>query len=337
MQQEKILIFGGAGYVGSHFVAAAQTAGYQLLIADNFSTGHKSLCRNVDFCECDTRAASDVSLVFQRFQPDWVVHFAALSLVQEAQEKPELYYENNVEGTRNIIAAAVAHKVKGFIFSSSAAVYGNQSALQKEMLLSETADCNPLNAYGETKLAAEKLLQTAFENDKLNSLSLRYFNAAGAHPNLPIGEMHKNETHLIPNIFLSLQNKKPLQLFGNDFDTADGTCIRDYIHVCDLATGHLSGIKYLQNKQGAFVMNLGTGQGYSVMEVINSCASSANLGAIDFTIAPRRAGDPATLVADITRAKSELGFAPQFSSLDNITKTAYNWHGSKQFMDFINK
>lgn len=318
----KILICGGAGYIGSHMAAMLAENGYQVTIFDNLSTGHKEALKWGDFFKGDLRNPEDLKNVFSSKQFDAVFHFSGLIVVSESVERPDIYFDNNVTGTLNLLNAMRTAGVKSFIFSSSAAVYGNPIS----DLISEDHPLAPLNPYGSSKLYVEQILQDYSKAFNMNSVCLRYFNAAGAHPKGMIGEAHNPETHLIPNILLStLHENRKLKVFGNEYDTPDGTCVRDYIHVQDLCSAHLSALNYLNSHNGAEIFNLGNGNGFSVLEIIKA-ASEVTGKKIPYMIEKARSGDSARLVADSSKARNVLNWTPKYDDIKSIIETAWRWH-----------
>jgi UDP-glucose 4-epimerase len=318
-----ILVTGGAGYIGSHTVKALQQAGFAPLVFDNFSTGHRSFVRDVPFVAGDLCNPPDVERVFEAHHIEGVLHFAGKALVPESHEKPELYYRVNVMGGINLLAAMKKHDVKRLIFSSTCATYG----IPETTPIRENFPQKPVNPYGETKLAFERALSWFNDSYGLQYLSLRYFNAAGADPDARFGEDHDPETHLIPLIFeAALGRREEVRIFGTDYPTPDGTCLRDYIHVDDLARAHVAGLQALiAGKLPSQAINLGTGRGYSVRAVINVARQVTGR---DFRVTEveRRAGDPPALVAAVDHARESLGWVATDSSLENIVSTAWRWH-----------
>jgi UDP-glucose 4-epimerase len=317
-----ILVTGGAGYIGSHTVKALKAAGLQPIIFDNFSTGHRSFIKGTPAFEGDLCKAIDLSQVFSEYAIDGVLHFAGKALVTESTEKPELYYETNLLGGLNLLNAMKRCSVKHLIFSSTCATYG----LPQSIPIREDHPQNPINPYGETKLAFERALQWFHEAHGLEYLSLRYFNAAGADAEGDFGEDHNPETHLIPLVLQAAAGRRPdVQVFGTDYPTPDGTCLRDYIHVSDLARAHVAGLQALMNGRArSQAINLGTGHGYSVREVIDTVRRVTGR---DFKVQEtgRRAGDPPELIAAVDRAEQVLGWIAVESDLDHIVRTAWNW------------
>ncbi len=325
-----ILVTGGAGYIGSHNVIALLDAGYDVVIFDNLELGHietvqtlKSLDlkgKVVDFIQGDLKNFEDIKDVFSKHEIKAVIHFAAYSQVAESMKNPQKYYENNVEGTLNLLNAMVENSVKRIVFSSTAATYGEPVYTP----IDENHPQNPINPYGETKLKIEKIMDEFDEKYGLKSVRLRYFNVAGADSLNRVGEWHDPETHLIPNILKStFGGGKTFQMFGTDYKTIDGTCVRDYINVEDLANAHVKALNYLENGGKTNFFNLGTNNGNSVKEVFSVCEKVTGKK-IPVDIQPRREGDPAILVADNTKAKNILGWIPQKTLEDSIL-SAYNW------------
>ena len=317
-----ILVTGGAGYIGSHTAFELQKRGYRVVILDNLSTGHRWAIRADEFIEGDIRDKALLTQIFERIPVDAVVHFAAKSIVSESVLNPLDYYDNNVVGAQRLIQAAIFARVSKFIFSSTAAVYGAANA----EVIREDVDKSPINPYGHSKRMVELMLADAFKANQLNSVSFRYFNAAGARPEAGLGEIHQPETHLIPNILLSCLKDKgtaPLKVFGDDYPTIDGSCIRDYIHVKDLARAHADAIAFLDAHPDAHAINLGTGKGYSVFDIIRACEAVVR-HKIDYDIADRRAGDPPVLVADASKALSTLGWSTR-QALPAMVEDAYKF------------
>ncbi|MDY7000724.1 MAG: UDP-glucose 4-epimerase GalE [Thermodesulfobacteriota bacterium] len=321
-----ILVCGGAGYIGSHMLKTLAEHGHSVVTFDNLSTGHKEAVRHGSFVRGDLLDRPALKVLFSKNAFDAVMHFSALSIVSDSVAQPELYHENNVTGTLNLLSEMLLSGVRRFIFSSSAAVYG----APKAKVLDESHPVNPVNPYGETKLAVERALAKLHSETGLDSLSLRYFNAAGAHPEGEIGESHNPETHLIPVVLKSVLEGRPVKIFGDDYDTEDGTCVRDYIHVMDLCSAHLLGLEYLQRQGGAHVMNLGNGQGFSVLEVIRA-AERVTGREIPWEIAPPRPGDPARLVASSELARRRLGWSPHYTQIETIIETAWKWHRNQAY------
>ena len=318
-----VLVCGGAGYIGAHMCRTLALRGHNLVVFDNLSTGHARFVKWGPFVQGDLLRPDDLERAFALGPFDAVMHFCAKSLVGESMRDPGDYFRNNVTGTIHLLDAMVRHGVKHFIFSSSAAVYGTPNTSP----IPESHPAFPINPYGRTKLLVEQLLPTYDAQFGIRSVSLRYFNAAGAAPDGEIGEDHQPETHLIPNVLLSAlgTDTSPLRVFGNDYPTPDGSCVRDYIHVSDIADAHLLALDYLRTGGASEVLNLGNGAGFSVFEVID-CARRVTGRPISYVLAPRRPGDPATLVALAERARQILRWQPRYSSIDSIIDTAWHWH-----------
>jgi UDP-glucose 4-epimerase len=318
----RILVIGGAGYIGSHIVRQLINAQCEVVILDDLSTGHRRLVQDGKFVQ---GSLGDVSLLVQLFAEysfDAVMHFAAFSQVGESMHQPLRYYRNNLAETIALLETMVGHGIKRFVFSSTAAVYGEPL----DIPITESHPCLPTNPYGNTKLAVERLLADCDAAYGLKSMALRYFNAAGADESADIGELHDPETHLIPNLFkAALGQIDHIQLFGTDYGTTDGTCIRDYVHVNDLAQAHLLALDVLLADGESAVYNLGSNNGFSVKEVIDK-AELVTGKKIPVVEVPRRPGDPAILVASSEKIKRELGWNPTYQSLEKIIDTAWRWH-----------
>ena len=318
-----ILVLGGAGYIGSHTALGLVKAGNEVVIADNLVTGYrKAIPKGAKFYEGDLRDFDFLNKLFQQEKIDAVIHFAAYSLVGESVTNPLKYYDNNLYGTKVLLEAMVKNNVGKIVFSSTAATYGEPENIP---ILESDRTC-PTNPYGETKLAMEKMFKWTAEAHGLRYVSLRYFNACGADESGTIGEAHNPESHLIP-LILQVPNGKreTISIYGTDYDTPDGTCIRDYIHVTDLAQAHILAVQYLNNGGESDIFNLGNGVGYSVREVIET-ARKVTGHPIPATESSRRAGDPARLVASSEKAKKILGWKPVHDSLEEIISSAWNWH-----------
>lgn len=317
-----ILVCGGAGYIGSHMARWLAARGTRVTVLDNLSTGHRDAIRWGQLIEADLLDRAALEAVFATHKFDAVMHFCARSLVGESVVDPYPYYSNNVTGTLNLLDAMRTNGVDRLVFSSTAAVFGHPMA----DLIDEDHPRNPINPYGVSKLMVERILADAAAAYGLRSVSLRYFNAAGASDDASIGEAHEPETHLIPNVLRAAIGVGPkLKVFGVDYPTPDGTCVRDYVHVDDLAQAHERALDYLDATSGAHVFNLGNGRGFTVKQVIEVAASVTGR-TIDWTAAPRRAGDPAVLVASSERARRELGWRPVHDELESIVLSAWNWH-----------
>lgn len=318
-----ILVLGGAGYIGSHTVYELIDNGEDVVIIDNLLTGHKEAIHpKARFYKGDIRDREFLDNVFKKEKIDAVIHFAACSLVGESMEKPLKYYDNNLCGTKILLDSMVANGIDKIVFSSTAATYGEP----EKVPILETDRTEPTNTYGETKLSMEKMFKWVGKAHGLRYVSLRYFNACGAHISGQIGEDHNPESHLIPLILQVPNGKREyISIFGDDYDTKDGTCVRDYIHVTDLAQAHILAVKYLQSGNESNIFNLGNGVGFTVKEVIDT-ARKVTSHPIPAKITPRRAGDPAQLIASSEKAKEILGWTPEHNSLEEIISTAWNWH-----------
>lgn len=323
----KVLVCGGAGYIGSHMVRFLLNLGHEVVVLDNLSTGHREAVPATTLELADILEPSTLKAVFARHRFDGVIHFCARSLVGESVLQPYAYYENNVAGTLNLLKAMREAGVSRIVFSSTAAVFGNPET----PLIDETHPTRPINPYGASKLMVERILADAATAYGLRSIALRYFNAAGADPAGGIGESHQPETHLVPNVLRAALGQGPgLRVFGDDYATRDGTCVRDYIHVNDLASAHLLALEYMQAHEGAHLFNLGNGLGFTVLEVIEA-ARRVTGRPISFTQDVRRAGDPAVLVASSEKARNVLGWKPNFTSIGEIIETAWRWHQSSTY------
>ncbi len=317
-----ILVTGGAGYVGSHIAAKLSEDGRAAAILDNISCGHKEAARGLKLYEGDIRDESFLDKVFETEKIDAVIHFAANSLVGESVENPLKYYDNNVGGAISLVRAMVRHDVKKIVFSSSAAVYGEPERVP----ILEDDRKDPTNPYGETKLAIERLLKWSERAYGIKYAALRYFNVAGARDDIGIGEDHSPETHLIPLVIQAAMGKRDkIMIFGTDYPTPDGTCIRDYIDVRDLAAAHVLALDYLSAGGASEAFNLGYGTGFSVREIIEV---TKKVSGVDFKVetGQRRAGDPAVLVASPEKAKKVLGFKPEYDDIEKIIASAWRWH-----------
>ena len=320
-----ILVLGGAGYIGSHTVYELVANGEDVVIVDNLETGHiEAVHPQARFYQGDIRDRAFMDSVFEKESIDAVIHFAANSLVGESMTNPLKYFDNNVNGTKVLLQSMIAHDVKKIVFSSTAATYGEPENIP----ILESDKTNPTNAYGETKLSMEKMMKWTDVAHGLKYVALRYFNACGAHESGEIGEAHAPETHLIPLILqVPLGQRDHISIFGDDYDTEDGTCIRDYIHVTDLAQAHILAVKYLLAGNESNTFNLGNGVGFSVKEVIETAKKATGLP-IKAEVAPRRAGDPARLIASSEKAKEILGWNPQHADLEKIISSAWKWHST---------
>jgi UDP-glucose 4-epimerase len=322
-----VLVTGGAGYIGAHACKALRTAGYVPVTYDNLVTGWQDAVKFGPFEQGDLLDRSRLDLVFAQYEPVAVMHFAALSQVGESMSQPGRYWHNNVGGSLNLIEAAVDAACMNFVFSSTCATYGDQD----NVVLDENSAQHPINAYGASKRAIEDMLRDFEAAHGLRHVIFRYFNVAGADPEAEVGEFHQPETHLIPLMLEAIEGKRDaLTIFGTDYDTPDGTCIRDYVHVCDLVDAHVLGLKWLQDGKGSRVFNLGTGSGFSVREVIDQSRAVTNR-AVPFNEGARRAGDATKLVSGSTRAETELGWTPERSNLKTMIADAWRWHQTGQF------
>lgn len=320
-----ILVTGGAGYIGSHTALELIKEGYDVVVADSLITGHiEAIPRGSRFYKGDIRSFEFLDSLFKAERIDAVIHFAAFSLVGESMHDPLKYYENNLYGTKVLLEAMVANGIDNIVFSSTAATYGEP---QNIPILESDSTC-PTNPYGETKLAMEKMFKWSAQAYGIHFVSLRYFNACGADENGEIGEAHAPESHLIP-LILQVPNgqREFISIFGTDYDTPDGTCIRDYIHVTDLASAHIAAVKYLMSGGASDIFNLGNGVGYSVREVIDT-ARAVTGHPIPAVESERRVGDPARLVASSEKACRVLGWKPVHDSLEEIISSAWRWHKS---------
>ncbi|WP_461198292.1 UDP-glucose 4-epimerase GalE [Enterococcus sp. N249-2] len=320
-----ILVLGGAGYIGSHAVDQLINQGKEVAVVDNLLTGHRQAVHPAaTFYQGDIRDKDFLQKVFEKETIEGVIHFAASSLVGESVEKPLKYFNNNVYGMQILLEVMQAHAVKHIVFSSTAATYGEP----EESPITEMTPTNPKNPYGESKLMMEKMMRWCDEAYGMKFVALRYFNVAGAKADATIGEDHDPETHLVPIILqAALGQRKEVAIFGDDYDTPDGTCIRDYVHVEDLIAAHLLALDYLQKGNESNVFNLGSNNGYSVKEMVEA-ARTVTEKDIPARIAPRRAGDPSTLVASSDKAKAILGWQPKYTTVEAIIETAWKWHVS---------
>ena len=317
----KILVVGGAGYIGSHMVKYLDKANIDVITLDNLSCGYRDAVKYGEFIEGDLNDRVLLDKLFTDYQIDAVMHFAAFIEVGESVREPAKYYKNNVSNTQVLLDAMVEHDVKHFIFSSTAAIFGEPEYTP----IDEKHPKNPINPYGHSKLMVEQILKDYDHAYGLKSTCLRYFNAAGADPDGELGERHIPETHLVPLILQAASGRRDdIKIFGNDYETDDGTCVRDYVHINDLCSAHLLALKKMQSSNQSAAYNLGNGTGFSVKKVIDT---TKKVTGKDFTVVEteRRDGDPAVLVADSSLAKQELGWTPEFDQVDTIISTAWNW------------
>ncbi len=318
----KVLVTGGAGYIGAHAVRELKKAGYEVVILDNLIYGHRELAQGERLIVGDLENCALLEQLFAEHRFEAVMHFAAYAYVGESVENPAKYYRNNVAATLNLLDAMREAKVSRFIFSSTCATYGEP----KEVPILESHPQNPINPYGASKMMVERILADYSKAFGLKYVALRYFNAAGADESGEIGEDHNPETHLIPLVLdAALGKRKHITIYGTDYNTPDGTCIRDYIHVTDLANAHVLGLKYLENRGESDVFNLGNGNGFSVREVIET-ARKVTGREILVVEGARRPGDPAQLIGSAEKAKKVLGWNPKFNQLETIIATAWKWH-----------
>ena len=320
-----ILVLGGAGYIGSHTVYELVDQGIDVVIVDNLETGFReAVHEKARFYQGDIRNREFIDSVFEKEKIDGVIHFAANSLVGESMTNPLKYYDNNLCGTKVLLESMIAHDIKKIVFSSTAATYGEPERIP----ILETDKTEPTNTYGETKLSMEKMFKWTDKAHGLKYVSLRYFNACGAHKSGLIGEAHNPETHLIP-LILQVPNKKreSVSIYGDDYDTKDGTCVRDYIHVTDLAQAHILAVKYLMEGNESNIFNLGNGIGFTVKEVIDSAKEVTEFD-IPVVMTERRAGDPAKLIASSEKARTVLGWKPEYEDVKEIIASAWKWHKS---------
>lgn len=319
---KNVLVTGGAGYIGSHACKALAAAGFNPVTFDNLVTGWQDAVKFGPFVQGDLLDRSQIDAAFDQYRPVAVMHFAALSQVGESMEQPGLYWHNNVQGSLNLIEAAVAAQCHHFVFSSTCATYGDQD----NVVLDEDSVQSPINAYGASKRAIEDILNDFEGAYGLKKVIFRYFNVAGADPEGEVGEFHQPETHLIPLMLDAIDGKRDaLTIFGTNYDTPDGTCIRDYVHVCDLVDAHILGLKWLQDDKPSRVFNLGTGTGFSVREVAEHSRDVTNR-TVPITEGARRLGDCTKLVSGSSRAVAELGWTPKRSTLPQMIADAWRWH-----------
>ena len=322
MKDQTVFVSGGAGYIGSHACKLLRSQGFLPVTFDNLSTGWREAVKYGPLEEGDLMDRARVDAVFKEYAPVAVMHFAALSQVGESMDVPGKYWRENVLGALNLIEASVDAGCRNFVFSSTCATYGDKD----EETLTEDTPQQPINAYGGSKLAIEGILRDFSARYALDHVIFRYFNVAGADPEAEIGEFHQPETHLVPLMLEAIAGKRPaLTVFGTDYDTPDGTCIRDYVHVQDLVEAHVLGLKWLLDGKGSRVFNLGTGSGFSVKQVLDACRQVTGKD-VPHEIGPRRAGDCTRLVSGSVRAETDLGWSPKRSTLDQMIADAWRWH-----------
>lgn len=317
----KVLVVGGAGFIGSHLVRRLRSENQQVTVLDNLSGGYATAVGDADLVVADINNAKKLEELFSNYKFEVVVHFASLIQVGESVKDPAKYYVNNVAGSISLLSCMVKHNVLNLVFSSTAAVYG----MPEEIPITENHPTNPINPYGKSKLMIENIIDDFSKAYGLKAVKLRYFNAAGAAPDASLGEMHEPETHLIPLILQAASGRNSrLTVFGTDYDTPDGTCIRDYVHVEDLVTAHLLAIEFIHERLEGATFNLGNGNGFSVNEIIK-CARIVTGRPIQVEFGPRRGGDPHILIADASKAKNELQWHPRYSDIESIVTHAWQW------------
>jgi UDP-glucose 4-epimerase len=321
-----VLVTGGAGYIGSHTVRKLRRQGVEVVVLDNLSRGHiESIPGNVHFEKADLMDVESLKNAIGKYKIDSVIHFAAFAYVGESVENPALYYSNNVVGSFNLVKVITEFGIRKFVFSSTCSIYGNP----ENVPISEKEPANPINPYARTKYMIENILSDFETAYGLKYAALRYFNAAGDSDDSTIGESHNPEPHLIPLVlYTALGKRESIKIYGDDYETPDGTCIRDYIHVNDLADAHIKALKYIEKGEST-IINLGTGKGYSVKEIVDA-AIKVTGKEIKSEITGRRAGDPAILVADNKKAKEILGWKPEYD-LERILETAWSWHKNQKY------
>jgi len=319
----KVLITGGAGYIGSFMVKSLLDEGHEVTVIDNLERGHReAVDARAKFFKTDIRSIDEMEKIFVEYEFEAIIHFAGLISVEESTRNPQLYEEVNVDGSRNLFSTAIKHGVKRFIFSSTAAVYGNPEIVP----IPENHAKNPTSPYGRTKLRVEEILSELREKDPEISFScLRYFNASGAALDGSMGEAHEPETHIIPLAIRAVKESKSFNLYGTDYDTPDGTCLRDYIHILDLIEAHKLALKKITDEKGGYFYNVGTGIGISNLEVVEMVEKVSGLK-MKIEEADRRSGDADRLIADATKITNELGFNPKYSDLNTIAESAWKWH-----------
>lgn len=321
----KLMVTGGAGYIGSVVAHHLSLHGYEVVIFDNLSTGNSWAVGGHEFFEGDLLDVESLKSAFSYHKPDAVLHFAAKAYVQESVKSPLTYYRNNVSGTINLLTEMVASGCSRLVFSSTCSIYGE---VRHEEPITESLRIEPINPYAKSKLMVEEILQDAVGAYGISSVALRYFNAAGASNLVALGEAHDPEPHLIPNVISAAMSGRPVNVFGSDYPTRDGTCVRDYIHVDDLATGHIAALDYLLTHDGADMFNLGTGNGYSIREILGAVETAVG-NKVEVRWCDRRAGDPARLVADPSRANLILGWSAEHG-IQEVIESAYRWEKSRK-------
>lgn len=327
MQRKKyILVTGGAGYIGSHACKSLNNAGYIPVVYDNLTYGHRDFVKWGHFEYGDLLNYIQLDKVIKKYKPEVVMHFSAFAYVGESVEDPAIYYRNNVSGTLTLLEAMKNNGINKIIFSSSCAIFG----ITENMPITENEEKKPINPYGRTKLMVEEILKDFYNAYGIYYIALRYFNAAGADPDLEVGEDHNPETHLIPRVLMAADGcLDELSVFGDDYNTHDGSCIRDYIHVTDLASAHVKAMEYLISSMNNDAFNIGTGSGVSVFEIIKIAKKITGKN-INISIKPRREGDPAILVANSSKIQSTLDWKPGYSSTDTIIETAWKWYNIRK-------
>lgn len=324
---QNIIVTGGAGYIGSHACKALKAAGYTPITIDNLITGWRDAVKFGPFEQVDLCDRDQLDPILEKYKPAAVMHFAALSQVGESMKEPEKYWRNNILGSLNLIEACVKHDVKNFVFSSTCATYGDQD----NVVLDENSTQLPINSYGASKKAVEEILRNIEQAYGLKSVIFRYFNVAGADPEGEIGEFHQPETHLVPLILQAIDGQRDaLTIFGTDYETPDGTCIRDYVHVCDLVDAHILGLRHLEGGGASSVFNLGTGSGFSVRAMIKEAGAITNRP-VPVVEGDRRPGDCIKLVSGSQKAKDVLGWNPQRSTPKEMITDAWRWHNSGNY------
>ena len=321
-----ILVCGGAGYIGAHMAKWLAAAGHKPTVFDNLSTGHRESVRWSELIEGDVLDADALRRAFRGRRFDAVMHFCAFSLVGDSVKDPHAYYHNNVGGSLSLLGAMREAGVDKLVFSSTAAVYG----MPEKSPIDESQPVQPINPYGWSKMMVERMLMDAASAYGLRSMSLRYFNAAGADPSGEIGESHHPESHLIPNVLKAALEGGTVNIFGDDYPTADGTCVRDYVHINDLAAGHMLALEHMEKHPGAHRYNLGSDMGFSVKQVVEA-ARRITGKPIATKVGPRRAGDPPTLVASSAAVRRDLGWKPAFPEVESIIETAWRWHRTPRY------